>query len=56
MRLVHGQLTKMDLGKQRNAAALYLLREKELIKQARYVERRLGALHSGLAAAYSAPP
>ncbi len=41
------QLTKMGIGKQRNCAALYLLREIEVVSWARYVKRHLGALHSG---------
>lgn len=41
------QLTKMGIGKQRNCAALYLLREIEVVGCARYVKRHLGALHSG---------
>lgn len=45
--LVPGQLTKMGHGKQRNCAALYLLREIEVVGCARYVKRHLGALHSG---------
>ena len=45
--LVPVQLTKIGIGKQRNCAALYLLREIEVVRCARYVKRRLGALHSG---------
>lgn len=45
--LVPDQLTKMGISKQRNAAALYLLREIGPVERARYVERLLGALHSG---------
>lgn len=45
--LVRDQLTKMGGGKQRNCAALYLLREIKPFDGARYVARRLGALHSG---------
>lgn len=42
-----GQLTRARGLTQCNAVALYLLREISLYKSARYVERRLGALHSG---------
>lgn len=45
--LVPNQLTKMRMGRQRNVAALYLLRQIGMVECARYVERRLGALHSG---------
>ncbi|GLO58598.1 hypothetical protein PPUJ20066_46340 [Pseudomonas putida] len=45
--LVPDQLTKMGEGKQRNCAALYLLREIKPVDSARYVKRPLGALHSG---------
>lgn len=45
--LVPDQLTKMRMGRQRNVAALYLLRQIGIVECARYVERRLGALHSG---------
>lgn len=45
--LVPDQLTKMRMGRQRNVAALYLLRQIGMVECARYVERRLGALHSG---------
>jgi hypothetical protein len=41
------QLTKAGGLTQRYGVALYLLREMFLCKGARYVERRLGALHSG---------
>lgn len=45
--LVPDQLTKMGMGRQRNVAALYLLRQIGMVECARYVERHLGALHSG---------
>lgn len=41
------QLTKAGGLTQRYGVALYLLREMFLCTGARYVERRLGALHSG---------
>lgn len=41
------QLTKMGEGKQRNCAALYLLRKIKPVDGARYVARPLVALHSG---------
>ena len=41
------QLTKAGGLTQRHSVASYLLREMCLYKGARYVERRLGALHSG---------
>jgi hypothetical protein len=45
--LVPDQLTKMGMVRQRNVAALYLLRQIGMVECARYVERHLGALHSG---------
>lgn len=45
--LVPDQLTKMGEGKQRNCAALYLLREIRPALCARYVKQPSVALHSG---------
>lgn len=45
--LVRVQLTEMGMAKQRNVAALYLLRQIGMVECARYVTRQEGALHSG---------